>query len=140
MKKDIHPDYHTIKVQMTDGSVYETRSTWGKEGDTMTLEIDPLAHPAWPAARARCLTRAARSHASTSASVDCRWARSKLPSPRTKKARLHVGGAGPFVVCANRKCTIQRASGRRTQGVVEPSRFAVHKIYSLLRVGYRRPG
>lgn len=47
MKKDIHPDYHTIKVQMTDGSTYETRSTWGKEGDLMTLEIDPLAHPAW---------------------------------------------------------------------------------------------
>ena len=41
MKKDIHPDYHTIKVQMTDGTVYETRSTWGKEGDTMTLDIDP---------------------------------------------------------------------------------------------------
>jgi large subunit ribosomal protein L31 len=47
VKKGIHPDYHMIKVQMTDGTVYETRSTWGKEGDTMTLEIDPLAHPAW---------------------------------------------------------------------------------------------
>ena len=47
MKKDTHPEYHMIKVQMTDGSVFETRSTWGKEGDTMTLDIDPLAHPAW---------------------------------------------------------------------------------------------
>ena len=47
MKADIHPDYHTIKVQMTDGTVYETRSTWGKEGDTMNLEIDPTSHPAW---------------------------------------------------------------------------------------------
>jgi large subunit ribosomal protein L31 len=47
MKKTGHPDYHMIKVQMTDGTVFETRSTWGKEGDTMTLEIDPLAHPAW---------------------------------------------------------------------------------------------
>ena len=35
MKADIHPDYHTIKVQMTDGTVFETRSTWGKEGDTL---------------------------------------------------------------------------------------------------------
>jgi large subunit ribosomal protein L31 len=47
MKKEGHPDYHMIKVQMTDGTVFETRSTWGKEGDTMTLDIDPLSHPAW---------------------------------------------------------------------------------------------
>jgi len=47
MKTDIHPDYHMIKVQMTDGTVYETRSTWGKEGDTLALEIDPTSHPAW---------------------------------------------------------------------------------------------
>jgi large subunit ribosomal protein L31 len=47
VKKDLHPDYHMIKVQMTDGTVFETRSTWGKEGDLMTLDIDPLAHPAW---------------------------------------------------------------------------------------------
>ena len=46
-KQGIHPDYHTIKVLMTDGTTYETRSTWGKEGDTMTLEIDPTSHPAW---------------------------------------------------------------------------------------------
>ena len=47
MKADTHPDYHMIKVQMTDGTVFETRSTWGKEGDTLQLEIDPTAHPAW---------------------------------------------------------------------------------------------
>jgi large subunit ribosomal protein L31 len=47
MKPAIHPEYHMIKVQMTDGTVFETRSTWGKEGDTMTLDIDPLSHPAW---------------------------------------------------------------------------------------------
>ena len=47
MKTDIHPDYHMIKVQMTDGTVFETRSTWGKEGDTLALEIDPTSHPAW---------------------------------------------------------------------------------------------
>ncbi len=54
MKKDTHPDYHTIKVQMTDGTQFETRSTWGKEGDLMTLDIDPLAHPAWTGGRGRC--------------------------------------------------------------------------------------
>ena len=47
MKKDIHPDYHTITVLMTDGSSFQTKSTWGKEGDTMTLDVDPCAHPAW---------------------------------------------------------------------------------------------
>ena len=47
MKKDIHPDYHSIKVVMTDGSEYETRSTWGSEGDTLKLEIDSKTHPAW---------------------------------------------------------------------------------------------
>jgi len=36
MKKDIHPDYHKINVVMTDGSTYETRSTWGAEGETLT--------------------------------------------------------------------------------------------------------
>lgn len=47
MKKDVHPDYHTIKVVMTDGTEFETRSTWGKEGDTLQLDVDPKTHPAW---------------------------------------------------------------------------------------------
>jgi large subunit ribosomal protein L31 len=47
MKTDTHPDYHQIKVQMTDGTTFETRSTWGKEGDTLQLDIDPKVHPAW---------------------------------------------------------------------------------------------
>ena len=47
MKQGIHPDYHTITVAMTDGTTFETRSTWGSEGDTLTLEIDPTSHPAW---------------------------------------------------------------------------------------------
>ena len=47
MKKEIHPNYHTIKVQLTDGSIFETRSTYGKEGDVLKLDIDPTSHPAW---------------------------------------------------------------------------------------------
>jgi large subunit ribosomal protein L31 len=47
MKKGIHPDYHEITVIMTDGTTYKTRSTWGKPGATMKLEIDPKTHPAW---------------------------------------------------------------------------------------------
>ena len=47
MKKKIHPSYHKIKVVMTDGSNFETMSTWGKEGDTLKLDIDPKSHSAW---------------------------------------------------------------------------------------------
>ena len=47
MKKKIHPSYHKIKVVMTDGSSFETKSTWGKEGDTLKLDIDPISHSAW---------------------------------------------------------------------------------------------
>ena len=47
MKKDIHPDYHEITVQLTDGTTFTTRSTWGKEGDTLKLDVDPKTHPAW---------------------------------------------------------------------------------------------
>lgn len=47
MKNDIHPDYHEITVEMTDGTTYTTRSTYGKAGDVLKLDIDPSAHPAW---------------------------------------------------------------------------------------------
>ncbi|WP_203076895.1 50S ribosomal protein L31 [Falsiroseomonas ponticola] len=47
MKPDIHPEYHTINVIMTDGTTFTTRSCYGKEGDTMRLDIDPKSHPAW---------------------------------------------------------------------------------------------
>lgn len=47
MKKDIHPEYHEITVVMTDGTSYQTRSTYGEQGDTLRLDIDPKSHPAW---------------------------------------------------------------------------------------------
>ncbi|MGO1118445.1 50S ribosomal protein L31 [Rhodovibrionaceae bacterium A322] len=47
MKKDIHPDYHDITVVQTDGTELKMRSTWGKEGDVLRLEIDTKVHPAW---------------------------------------------------------------------------------------------
>ena len=31
MKKEIHPKYHKIEIQLTDGSKFQTRSTYGKE-------------------------------------------------------------------------------------------------------------
>jgi large subunit ribosomal protein L31 len=47
MKEKIHPEYHEINVVMTDGTTFKTRSTWGKPGDTMRLDVDPKSHPAW---------------------------------------------------------------------------------------------
>ena len=32
---------------MTDGSEFETMSTWGKEGETLKLDIDSKSHVAW---------------------------------------------------------------------------------------------
>ena len=77
MKSGTHPDYHMINVEMTDGTKFQTRSTWGKEGDTLHLEIDPKVHPAWTGGTRQLLTKAARSRASTSASAGFRSARSK---------------------------------------------------------------
>ena len=37
MKTDTHPDYHMINVKMTDGTVFQVRTTWGKEGEQMAL-------------------------------------------------------------------------------------------------------
>ena len=47
MKKNLHPDYHEIEVVMTDGTKFKTKSTWGKKGDVLNLDIDPKSHPAW---------------------------------------------------------------------------------------------
>ena len=47
MKKNIHPDYHSIKVIMTDGTEFTTMSTYGKDGEVLKLDVDPASHPAW---------------------------------------------------------------------------------------------
>lgn len=60
MKKDIHPDYHFITVEMTDGSTYQTRSTYGSEGDVLKLDIDVRTHPAWTGGDAKLMDRAGR--------------------------------------------------------------------------------
>ncbi|WJS83730.1 50S ribosomal protein L31 [Paracoccus sp. TOH] len=60
MKAEIHPDYHFITVKMTDGTTYQVRSTWGKEGDTMSLDIDPSVHPAWTGGSAKLMDTGGR--------------------------------------------------------------------------------
>jgi large subunit ribosomal protein L31 len=60
MKKDIHPDYHMIDVKMTNGDVVKMRSTYGAEGDTLTLDIDPTVHPAWTGGNQRLMDTGGR--------------------------------------------------------------------------------
>ena len=60
MRSGIHPEYHLIDVKMTDGTVVQMKTTWGKEGDTMNLEIDPLSHPAWTGGGTRLMDTGGR--------------------------------------------------------------------------------
>lgn len=60
MKKDIHPDYHKIKVVMTNGTEFETYSTYGHEGSTLQLDIDPNTHPAWTGGNQQLMDRGGR--------------------------------------------------------------------------------
>ena len=55
-----HPDYHFIKVVMTDGTEFQTRSTMGKSGDTLNLDIDPNTHPAWTGGSQQLMDRGGR--------------------------------------------------------------------------------
>lgn len=60
MKSGVHPDYHPITVVMTDGSKFVTRSTYGKPGDTLSLDIDPRTHPAWTGGQQGIMDRGGR--------------------------------------------------------------------------------
>jgi large subunit ribosomal protein L31 len=60
MKKDIHPNYHRITVVMTDGTEFETYSTYGAEGEKLKLDIDPKTHPAWTGGSAHLTDRGGR--------------------------------------------------------------------------------
>ncbi len=60
MKSGIHPEYHPITIVMTDGTKFITRSTYGKAGDTMNLDIDPKSHPAWTGGQTTIMDRGGR--------------------------------------------------------------------------------
>ena len=47
MKKNIHPNYHKIKVVMTDGQNLKQDLLGVKENDVLKLDIDPKSHYAW---------------------------------------------------------------------------------------------
>ena len=60
MKDGIHPEYHLIDVKLVDGTVVQMKSTYGKEGDTLALDIDPSVHPAWTGGGARLMDTGGR--------------------------------------------------------------------------------
>lgn len=60
MKKDIHPDYHFVTIVLNDGTTYKTRTTFGKEGEKITLDIDPTTHPAWTGGQQNLIDRGGR--------------------------------------------------------------------------------
>lgn len=60
MKKDIHPEYHLIDVKLTNGEILKMKSTWGKEGDQLSLDIDPSVHPAWTGGGTRLMDTGGR--------------------------------------------------------------------------------
>ena len=37
-----------------------TRSTWGRDGDTLNLDIDPKTHPAWTGGSQQLVDRGGR--------------------------------------------------------------------------------
>ncbi len=60
MKTGIHPDYHRITVRLTSGEELEMHSTWGAEGDTLALDVDPASHPAWTGGRQKLVDTGGR--------------------------------------------------------------------------------
>ena len=49
-----------VRIKLNDGTEYVTRSTWGKEGDMLTLDIDPTTHPAWTGGGAKLMDTGGR--------------------------------------------------------------------------------
>jgi large subunit ribosomal protein L31 len=47
MQPNIHPNYHEVTIELTSGKNFKTRSSYGKPGAVIKLEIDPENHPAW---------------------------------------------------------------------------------------------
>ena len=78
MKKDIHPNYHTIKVEMTDGTQFETKSTWGAEGDLLKLEIDPKSHSAWTGGKQKLMDKGRISKFNKKFQINMSWAKNVM--------------------------------------------------------------
>lgn len=58
--KAFHPAYHKIKVVMTNGTEFETYSTYHEEGASLALDIDITTHPAWTGGDRQLMDRGGR--------------------------------------------------------------------------------
>ena len=99
MKSDIHPKYHMIKVVMTNGVEFMTRSTYGEEGATLIWTSIRTPIRPGPADRSSCSIAAADCRASIPASAaSASAARSRAvegPLPRRNLLAL-VTSPPPF--------------------------------------------
>ena len=57
---EINPETIWVYIRLTDGTEFETRTTWGKPGDTLHLDIDAKSHPAWTGGQQQLLDRGGR--------------------------------------------------------------------------------
>ena len=57
MKKDIHPNYHTIKVEMTDGINLKLNQLGVLREIYLKLEIDPKSHAAWTGGKQKLMDK-----------------------------------------------------------------------------------
>ena len=46
-RKNIHPEMHEVSIVLADGTNFTVKTTHGKEGDVIKLDVDPTNHPAW---------------------------------------------------------------------------------------------
>ena len=88
---------------MTDGTEFTTRTTWGKEGDILHLDIDPKSHPAWTGGQQHLLDRGGRAVALPEEVLGLPEGRQRSNAPgfarETKNPRL---AAGAFVSSVDR--------------------------------------
>ena len=49
-----------INVVMTDGTTFQTRSTYGKPGETLHLDVESKSHPAWTGGQQQIVDRGGR--------------------------------------------------------------------------------
>ena len=136
MKKDIHPDYHEIKVVMTDGTEYITRSTYGEPGAVLHLDIDPKTHPAWTGGGQQSSTAAAACRASRT-STRASWKAEpprlrgiddKRPASRgafsfelSERSQRRPKASAIRPICSRTGLPAGRSSAVRPDGAVEPA-------------------
>ena len=60
MKPDTHPELSHHQGRHDRRQEFTTRTTWGKPGDTMHLDMDPESHPAWTGGHQQLMDRGGR--------------------------------------------------------------------------------